>query len=104
MKNNDWGIAEGVARARGLRCRAGNEAKVIDSPNEALVGRTVDVVRLHHDGRWECVLQGDAVYGLADDGLGMLLTRDWLFPDKLLEPRRVETETALSTLTESFAC
>lgn len=87
----------------GLRCKPGDEAKVIFSPNDALVGRTVEVVQLHYDGRWECVLDGGAVIGVADDGLGLLLTRDWLFPDSFLEPKRVTNETPLAALAESFA-
>ncbi|KWZ43430.1 hypothetical protein WS72_11535 [Burkholderia savannae] len=86
-----------------LRCRPGDLARVINSPNAALVGRTVEVVQLHCDGRWECVLEGGAVIGLADDGLGLLLTRDWLFPDSLLEPRRVRGPATLTAFAESFA-
>lgn len=89
--------------ANRLRCKPGDTAKVIFSPNEALVGRTVEVVQLHCDGRWECVLVGEAVIGLADDGLGLLLTRDWLFQDSFLEPKRIKYEMPLAALTEALA-
>ncbi|WP_186200630.1 hypothetical protein [Burkholderia gladioli] len=72
-----------------LRCKPGDKARVIHSSNDALLGRIVKVERMHGDGRWECVLSGDAVIGLADDGAGLLLTRDWLFPDFCLEPRLI---------------
>ncbi|AXK61509.1 hypothetical protein CN645_30385 [Burkholderia sp. IDO3] len=86
-----------------LRCRPGDTARVVDSSNDALIGRTVEVAQLHFDGRWECVLEGGAVIGLADDGMGLLLTRDWLFPDCCLEPKHVRHREPLSALAESLA-
>lgn len=86
-----------------LRCRPGDVATVVRSPNGALIGRTVEVAQLHGDGRWECVLVGDAVIGIADDGLGLLLTRDWLFPDGCLEPNNVRQKTHLAALAKSLA-
>lgn len=86
-----------------LRCRPGDVARVVRSPNEALVGRIVEVVQLHCDGRWECELAGPPVMGLADDGDGLILTRDWLFPDSCLEPRPGSQQAALSALAESLA-
>ncbi|AOI60416.1 hypothetical protein WI26_22865 [Burkholderia diffusa] len=85
-----------------LRCRPGDVARVVRSPNEALVGRIVEVVRLYRDGRWECELVGAPVIGFADDGAGLILTRDWLFPDCCLEPRPKYQREALSALTEAF--
>ncbi|RQT38366.1 hypothetical protein DF036_06795 [Burkholderia contaminans] len=86
-----------------LRCRPGDMARIVRSSNRALIGRTVEVARLHRDGRWECVLVGDAVMGLADDGLGLLLTRDWLFPDGCLEPKCVGRKNYLAAFTKSLA-
>lgn len=85
-----------------LRCRPGDVARVVRSPNEALIGRIVEVVQIHFDGRWECELAGPPVVGLADDGEGLILTRDWLFPDGCLEPRPGHTQAALPTLAESL--
>lgn len=86
-----------------LRCRPGDMARVVQSSNGALVGRIVEVGRLHGDGRWECVLVGDAVMGMADDGLGLLLTRDWLFPDGCLEPRASRGKNYLAAFPKSLA-
>ncbi|MEK6290066.1 MAG: hypothetical protein V4793_01545 [Paraburkholderia tropica] len=86
-----------------LRCKPGDWAKIIHTSNEALLGRIVKIERLYSDGRWECVLLGDAVIGLADDGEGLLLTRDWLFPDFCLEPKTVHTHPLSNSLPESFA-
>ncbi|KUZ70932.1 hypothetical protein WI36_20115 [Burkholderia ubonensis] len=86
-----------------LRCRPGDVARVVRSPNDALVGRIVEVVQLHCDGRWECELVGAPVMGLADDGDGLILTRDWLFPDCSLEPRLGYKQAMLPTLAESLA-
>lgn len=41
--------------------------------------------------------------GLADDGLGLLLTRDWLFPDGCLEPKCVGRKNYLAAFTKSLA-
>ncbi|MCW3581582.1 hypothetical protein [Burkholderia cenocepacia] len=84
------------AKGTELRCKAGDLARVVHSPNEALFNRIVSVVQLHEDGRWECELVGAPVLGLADDGEGLILTRDWLFPDSYLQPR-VSTRVAAST-------
>ncbi len=86
-----------------LRCRPGDMARVVRSSNGALVGRTVEVGQLHGDGRWECVLVGDAVIGMADDGLGLLLTRDWLFPDGWLQPKSVRRKNSLAAFPKSLA-
>lgn len=86
-----------------LRCKPGDVARVVRSPNEALVGRFVEVVQVHVDGRWECELAGPPVIGLADDGDGLILTRDWLFPDCCLEPRPGYKQTVLPALAESLA-
>lgn len=86
-----------------LRCRPGDVARVVWSPNEALVGRFVEVVQIHFDGRWECELAGPPVMGLADDGDGLILTCDWLFPDCCLEPQPGYKHTALPALAESLA-
>lgn len=88
---------------KSLRCRPGDVARVVRSPNEALVGRTVEVVQLHCDGRWECELAGPPVMGLADDGEGLILTRDWLFPDCCLKPRPGNAQAILPALAESLA-
>ncbi|RQZ76717.1 hypothetical protein DF052_00250 [Burkholderia glumae] len=85
-----------------LRCKPGDRAKIIHSSNEALLGRVVRIECLHNDGRWECVLLGDAVIGLADDGGGLLLTRDWLFPDFCLEPKTIGITVPSESLSESF--
>lgn len=85
-----------------LRCRPGDVARVVRSPNEALVGRIVEVMQMHFDGRWECELAGPPVMGLADDGDGLILTRDWLFPDYCLEPRPGDKRNALPALAESL--
>lgn len=86
-----------------LRCRPGDVARVVRSSNDALVGRTVEVARLHFDGRWECILEGSPVIGAADDGEGLLLTRDWLFPDCFLEPKHVVAREELASFAESLA-
>ncbi len=86
-----------------LRCRPGDVARVVSSPNEALVGRLVEVVQIHFDGRWECELAGPPVMGLADDGGGLILTSDWLFPDCCLEPRPGYKHTASPAFAESLA-
>lgn len=85
-----------------LRCKPGDTARIVRSSNRALVGRTVEVGRLHGDGRWECVLVGDAVLGMADDGLGLLLTRDWLFPDGWLEPKSGGQKNWLAAFSKSL--
>lgn len=80
-----------------MKCKPGDLARVIRSRNRALVGRVVRVDRPHGDGCWECELVGDPVLGLADDGEGLLLTRDWLFSDPSLEPRVViRSETSIA--------
>lgn len=94
-------LMNGDMRAEGTRCRPGDSARVVCSSNEALIGRTVEVERRHFDGRWECVLVGGAVMGVADDGDGLILTRDWLFPDSFLEPRPLSAEALLTAFTES---
>ncbi|KVP40868.1 hypothetical protein WJ89_18630 [Burkholderia ubonensis] len=83
------------AKGTELRCKAGDIARVVHSTNMALVDRIVAVVQLYEDGRWECELVGAPVLGLADDGEGLILTRDWLFPDSCLQPR-VDTRVAAS--------
>ncbi len=85
-----------------MRCKPGDRAKVIHTSNEALLGRIVKIECQHGDGRWECVLLGHAVIGLADDGRGLLLTRDWLFPDFCLEPKTVRQPQPSKSLPESF--
>ncbi len=85
-----------------LRCRPGDMARVVRSSNRALVGRTVEVGQLHKDGRWECILVGDAIMGMADDGQGLVLTRDWLFPDWCLEPKSVERKNCLAAFAKSL--
>ncbi|RRA01945.1 hypothetical protein DF054_22720 [Burkholderia cepacia] len=76
------------ARACRVKCKPGDLARVVRSRNRALLGRIVRVDQPHGDGRWECELVGDPVLGAADDGKGLILTRDWLFSDASLEPRR----------------
>jgi hypothetical protein len=87
-----------------LRCKAGDLARVVRSSNRALMNRIVKIARLHGDGRWECVLIGDAVLGLADDGDGLVLTRDWLFPDACLEPRFVGRKSTSAAFAEALLC
>ncbi|AOK61973.1 hypothetical protein WM29_22850 [Burkholderia ubonensis] len=87
-----------------LRCKPGDVARVVRSANSALVGRIVTVAQLYGDGRWECILVGDPVLGMADDGTGLVLTRDWLFPDPCLEPRLAERPAASTAFSESLLC
>lgn len=97
------GSTRNDANARlGLRCRPGNLARVIYSTNPALVRRIVQTTALHEDGRWECILIGDAVFGVADDGGSPLLTRDWLFPDSCLEPQSNRSLSWSGSLPESL--
>ncbi|MCA8430068.1 hypothetical protein [Burkholderia seminalis] len=86
-----------------MKCKPGDLARVVHSRNQALIGRVVRVDYPHGDGRWECELVGDPVVGLADDGEGLLLTRDWLFSDASLEPRVTDHPEILITFTEAFA-
>lgn len=86
----------------GLRCRPGDLARVVYSTNPALVRRIVQTIALYEDGRWECVLVGDAVFGVAEDGGPPLVTRDWLFPDWCLEPQSNRPLSRSSPLPESL--
>ncbi|QCP50187.1 hypothetical protein FAZ95_13955 [Trinickia violacea] len=92
---------KGSVKTTGRRCAPGQQARIVYSSNEALKGRVVRVERLHCDGRWECVLVGDPVLGLADDGIGLVLTRDWLFPDSYLEPLVDVQPDGLAALAET---
>lgn len=89
-------------RKTDLQCKARQLAKVVCSLNPSLVGRLVRIARLHVDGRWECELIGEPVVGLADDGDGFVVTRDWLFCDSCLEPQRTYDSVWSAASSESF--
>ena len=93
-----------MAKGTELRCKAGDTARVVRSSNEALIDRIVTVMQLHEDGRWECELVGRPVLGCADDGEGLILTRDWLFPDTCLEPRLISRVAISSAFSEPLSC
>ncbi|AIO24462.1 hypothetical protein CEQ23_22130 [Burkholderia cepacia] len=87
-----------------LRCRAGDTARVVHSSNASLIDRIVTVVQMHEDGRWECELIGRSVLGCADDGEGLILTRDWLFSDAYLEPRLDARDATSVPFAEPLLC
>lgn len=71
-----------------LRCRPGDLARVVRSKNPALPGRIVVVDRLRQADCWEVTVLGQAVFGVAVDDHGPILTNYYLFPDYALEPLR----------------
>ncbi|WP_186191982.1 hypothetical protein [Burkholderia gladioli] len=76
-----------------LRCRPGDLARVVRSKNPALPGRIVVVDRLRQADCWEVTVLGRAVFGVADDDHGPILTNYYLFPDYALEPLRGDGHT-----------
>ncbi|MDN7741602.1 MULTISPECIES: hypothetical protein [Burkholderia] len=73
---------------RELRCRPGDLARVVRSKNPALLRRIVVVDRLRSADCWEVSVLGQAVFGVAADDHGPILTNYYLFPDYALEPLR----------------
>lgn len=74
--------------ARGLRCRPGDLARVVDAWNPALVGRIVLIRMAHSETEWVVTLLGEPGVTLTKNRTRMVASNSALAYDSALEPIR----------------
>ncbi|PXW18431.1 hypothetical protein [Paraburkholderia caballeronis] len=80
-----------MAKAKSLRCRPGDLARVIESIYPALVGRIVFVEAWGAHDRWNVTLLGEPFFGFALVTGSPILGNKTMFYDSSLMPLRGDT-------------